>query len=603
MKKLKITFRSQKIIAVISPGDSILDAIREANLHINLPCGGKGICGKCTFKLLSGTLNTKPFKNEAIYLACTSKPLSDCEIELISELEINILNNDNKHLSNLNISKELSGTNKKNITVPEGFDQKELNDLINQNINQEYSITVEEIAWLLKNPIDSITITTDQNNNIIHVEEGNTTKQSYGLAIDLGTTTIDILLVNLNTGDIISNNSIYNPQSKFGADIISRIVYIEKYNALKELQQIAIDSINRVIKEILNIYTIRRENIYQVVISGNTTMSHIISGNDPSDVRNKDYHVLFNNITTLNNEDIVILANRNANMSLLPCISNYIGGDIIAGILSTQIHKSNGINLLIDLGTNGEIVLGNSEWLISCSCSAGPAFEGANISCGTRAISGAIDYIYINEKTLEVDYKTINNSEPIGICGTAVIDLIASMITAKIIDKQGKINRNLKHPRIRQKGAIYEYVIIYKDKSKTGEDITFNEIDIQNVIRAKAAIFAGMTTLIKSVGIDYNEVDKIYIAGTLGKYINFRNAVKIGLLPDVNMAKFEYFGNTSLMGSYIYLNNATLKDEISTMAKNITYLNLSDITDYMSFYVASHFIPHTNLELFPSFDS
>lgn len=603
MKKLKITFQSQNKTSTISAGDNILDAIRQANLHINLPCGGKGICGKCTFKLLSGILNTKqPYKLPDIYLACTSKPLSDCVIEIISNQEINILNNDNKHLNDLNFPKGLSGIKKTNMPIPKNANPEQFNTLIKEITAQQTSTIIEEIKQLLKKSVDSITITTDQNNNILHIEESNTTKDNYGIAIDLGTTTIDVALVDLNTGEIKSNSSIYNPQSKFGGDIISRIVYIEKYNALKELQQTAIDSINKIINNILSLYTIKQENIYQIIISGNTTMSHIISGTDPSHIRNENYEPIFHNITSLNNNHIGILTNINAIIQLLPCVSNYIGGDITAGILSTQIHKSNDINLLIDLGTNGEIVLGNSEWLISCSCSAGPAFEGANISCGTRAISGAIDSIYINEKTLEPNYKTINNAKAVGICGTAVIDLMASMITANIIDKQGKLNKHINHPRIRQKGSIYEYVIAYKEESETNEDITFNEIDIQNVIRAKAAIFAGMTTLLKSVGIDYNEIDNIYIAGTLGKYINFRNAVKIGLLPDVKMTKFEYFGNTSLMGSYIYLNNSSLKDEINTMAKNISYLNLSDIPDYMSFYVASQFIPHTNLELFPSFN-
>ena len=324
-----------------------------------------------------------------------------------------------------------------------------------------------------------------------------------------------------------------------------------------------------------------------------------ILGDDPAYIRSRVEVPEYNKVKEYNYNLTGIFVNKNAKTVVLPCVANYIGGDITGGILACGMHKSDNTKLLVDLGTNGELVLGNNSWMISCSCSAGPAFEGANISCGTRAVDGAISSISI-AADLEPEYETINNVNPFGVCGSALIDLLASMFDRGIVDRQGRIERDLNHKRIRANGNIYEYVIVFKEEFELERDIAINENDINNLIRAKAAIYAGINILLNEFGLGYGDIEKIIIAGTLGKHINFNNAVKIGLLPDIKVSRYEFAGNLSLMGASMYAINYQLRDELEEIANSVTYIDLSEKPEFNMSYTAGLFLPHTDLSLFPS---
>ena len=286
---------------------------------------------------------------------------------------------------------------------------------------------------------------------------------------------------------------------------------------------------------------------------------------------------------------------------LAPNVASYVGGDITAGVLSAGIWASEENVLFIDLGTNGEIVFGNQDYMMSCACSAGPAFEGGGIRCGMRASCGAIESIKIDPKTLEPRLSMIGNCDPIGICGSGIIDLICQMLLTGVIDRRGKIQKDLDNRRIRfDEHGIGEYVLAFKEEYNIENDITINEIDIDNFIRAKGAIYSGASVLLQSLGMDFSVIDKVYIAGGIGNSLNIENAIIIGLLPDVEREKFQYIGNSSLVGSYLALISRDAKNKLEEIASQMTYVELSVYPSYMDEFVSACFLPHTNIENFPT---
>ena len=397
----------------------------------------------------------------------------------------------------------------------------------------------------------------------------------------------------LTNGKIIDSASSYNEQISFGTDVISRIIYSQREKGIETLKAAVVSTINKLIDDICQNNNLIPSNIYQAVFAGNTTMMHILLGIVPNFLRIEPYVPAFFNYSPVANE-IGININKYASIYCYESFGSYVGGDISAGILASRMYKNDEISLLIDIGTNGEIVLGNADWLISCACSAGPAFEGAGVKNGSRAINGAIDSVKINNKSLEPEITVINKQKPIGICGSGMIDAIAELFKAGIIDRQGKFIKNSE--RIKDKS----YILVNIGEIDSDKEIVISESDIQNIVRTKGAIFAGIYSLLEYAGITLDEISKIYVAGGLGESIDFKNAVAIGLFPDIDRNKYEYLGNTSLKGCYLRLINYKEEQDIKKISEIMNYFDISEDEEYMNRFISSLFIPHTDLSLFPN---
>ncbi len=424
----------------------------------------------------------------------------------------------------------------------------------------------------------------------------------YGLAVDLGTTSVVAYLVDFATARVADPASAYNAQVAHGDDVISRIVYSQRGQGLYTLGRLATSTINELIKELATRNGFLPEDIHEVVVAGNTTMTHLLLGLDPKYLREEPYVPTVTTPPKLIARELDLSVNPLARVHCLPSVGSYVGGDITAGVISSGMFATELLTLFIDVGTNGEIVLGDKDWLISCACSAGPAFEGGEVQHGMRATTGAIEDVWISAETFEPTYRTVDNTRPQGICGSGLIDLLAELFVTGLLDKGGRFDRELvgATPRLREGAHGYEYVVVWAPESGVGHDIVLSESDVGSLVRAKAAIYAGFSVLCRSVGIDLASVEQILIGGAFGQYLNVEKAIQIGLLPDQPVERFHFLGNTSALGAYTTLLCVTSRHDALEVANKMTYLELSADNSFMEEYTSALFLPHTHLDAFPS---
>jgi len=438
---------------------------------------------------------------------------------------------------------------------------------------------------------------------------GDTERGLWGAAVDIGTTTVSLYLVDLLTGEVLTKAAEYNGQIKRGEDVISRIIYAGKNNGLAELQTIVVGTINELIERATRRTRIDPAKIYKMTVAGNSTMTHLLLGLPPSSIRLEPFVTAVNQPPPVRASELGLNIHPQANVDCLPGVASYVGADISAGVIGSQMCASEALTLFLDVGTNGETVLGDCDWLISCACSAGPAFEGAGVQDGMRATIGAIEEVWINSETYEPAYRVIPNPKleaqgqptpPRGICGSGLISLLSEMFITGVVDKSGNLNFNLGSSRIRQGNHGPEYVIAWGDESDHDRDIVITEVDIDNLMRAKGAIYAGFSVLAQSVGIELPMVERILIGGSFGQYINVEKAVQIGLLPDMPWDRFQFLGNTSLQGALLALLNREYRQQITEAATKMTYLELSADNTFYDAFTSALFLPHTDLTQFPS---
>jgi uncharacterized 2Fe-2S/4Fe-4S cluster protein (DUF4445 family) len=435
---------------------------------------------------------------------------------------------------------------------------------------------------------------------VLDIHPGNATKIRYGAAVDVGTTTVVVYLVDMTNGHIVGTASTYNSQVKCGDDVITRIVYATERNGLKELQELAVGNVNTLLADLCEKSAISPGMIDYIVVAGNTTMMHLFYGIDPANIREEPYIPAATFFPPIRGKSVGLALCPQAIIYSMPNVASYVGGDITAGVLVSQIHKQEAVSLFIDIGTNGEIVLGNKDWLVTAACSAGPAFEGSGIKFGMRAMEGAIEEVEIDPKTYEVNYRVIGDAKPIGICGSGMIDILAEMYLNRVIDQKGKIREEIRSKRVRRGEHGLEYVIAWRVESAINKEIVITEVDLDNLIRAKAAIYAGFATLLSHMGMKFDAVEKLYIAGGFGRYIDVERAISIGMLPDLPVEKFQFLGNTSIMGAYYGLLCDRLRHEAEEIAKRMTYVELSVSHSFMDEYMQALFLPHTDLNAFPT---
>ena len=636
---MKVTFQIEGATPVTiecNAGDNLLELARRANVAIDAPCSGNGSCGKCRVKLVEGELESHKSRHisdeeyEAGWrLSCCSKVQSDCTVfvpdiasayqsrmktaDLSSPKEIAIFEDCQAQLKASGIH---FTNNFRSVVVtmeaPTLENTMPDNERLTWAVEEALGVEKVEIPFCVMVKLAS---TLRQHNFAVCVKgelRGDTFRcmeicgpedtAIVGCAIDIGTTTVTMVLTDLTSGKLLAKGSSGNGQIRYGADVINRIIEQGRPGGKKKLQDAILkETLNPIIANLCKTAGISARSILRLSVGANTTMNHLFVGVDAESVRMEPYIPSFFRWEGLLAGDLKLPANPLAPVLIAPNIGSYVGGDITAGTLASGIWDKDEMSLFIDLGTNGEIVFGNRDFLMSCACSAGPAFEGGDISCGMRATDGAVEAVIIDKVTMDPTLSIIGDEgqKCVGICGSGIIDLISELFRCGIVNAKGLFVRDGARVR-RDAHGMGRYVVAFPEESETGREVALNEVDIDNFIRAKGAIFSAIDTLLKSVDMTVDMIDRVYVAGGIGSGINMRNAVNIGMFPDVEIEKFHYIGNSSLTGSYAMVLSDEATAKTGEVAANMTYLELSTYPGYMDSFVAACFLPHTDRSLFPN---
>jgi uncharacterized 2Fe-2S/4Fe-4S cluster protein (DUF4445 family) len=618
--KVKIT--PQNVYTTADNGEVLSEVLQRAGISLEAECGGQGTCGTCLMQVTEGNcewpgseLLSAEMVRDGYVLSCRAEIRGDITVN-IPETFPTLYSDDYSRYSmpepDIAVQAEMSPPAEKVVLEIEDISREESSSDLDRLISaiskrQELNCSLSTLRSLPENlrkengTVTATVIDMKKGSKIIKLEPGNTSDRHVGFACDIGTTTVALRLVELNTGKIIDTLSTYNDQIKCGADIISRIIYAGKKKRLRELNRLVLNTVNRLLDKILTLHKIQPDDITCAVFSGNTTMTHLFLGINPKYIREEPYVPAVKNVPVFNAAELRINIHPSAVVIFTPAVGSYVGGDITSGVLSAKLNKKHsGLELFIDIGTNGELVIMGEDWMIGCACSAGPAFEGVGIKCGMRASNGAIEFLDIKGDGTEVAYKVIGDEKPRGICGSGLIELTANLFSKGVIDRNGKFNTGTLNKRIRKKNNQYMFIIADVDETATGNEIYISEHDIANIIRAKAAIFSACSLLLKNVGLSFSDIEKVYVAGGFGCYLNIEKAITIGLFPDIALERFEYLGNTSLLGAYLALLSADYRNSLDEIAKSMTYIDLSSEANYMNEYTGALFLPHTDDSLFPS---
>ncbi len=628
--KYKVTFLPDNAAIDVDANTGLFRAAKAAGVYVLSSCGGKGNCGKCKVIVKQGGVESGKSRSfltaeeaeRGYVLACLSRIKDNLTIEIPPESRMQAkhkIATGAKTEELLRLMEAAGGCLESRIkrvylelsppTIDDNIadyerlrralDQKGL-DASHLHMNH---LVLKKLAHVLREGDWNVTVSVFKVSAVLEVLDiypGDATKTRYGAAIDIGTTTVVVYLVDMTSGRVIGASSTYNSQVKCGDDVITRIVYATERNGLKELQDLVVGNINTMLAELAEKNNVPPGMIDYIVVAGNTTMMHLFYGVDPAHIREEPYIPTAALFPLIRGKNVGFRIDPHAILYSMPNVASYVGGDITAGVLVSQIHKQDKVSLFIDIGTNGEIVLGNKDWLVTAACSAGPAFEGSGIKFGMRAMEGAIEEVEIDPKTYEVNYRVIGDVKPIGLCGSGMIDTLAEMYLTGVIDQKGKIREETGSKRIRRGESGLEYVLAWRVESAINKEIVITEVDLDNLIRAKAAIYAGFATLLSQMGIKFADIDKMYIAGGFGRYIDVERAVTIGMLPDLHVDKFVFLGNTSIMGAYYALLCDRLRHEAEEIARKMTYIELSVSRSFMDEYLSALFLPHTNLDAFPT---
>ncbi len=627
-----ITFTPSGETIEVPKGTSLLDAAILCELDVPAPCAGQGRCGRCRVLVTSGEVERRSNAGLATAeildgwaVACqTHAGEGAIEIEVperkkekvrphghaIAEPESLPITCD--YLQNPAV-RTFSVT----IDPPTLEDQTSDFDRLCRALTQQHGIEGmrAELPMLRRLGKDlrmanwKVSVTLEMRDwvygaylppRLVRIYPDAFPHASMGLAVDLGTTSVVAYLVDFHTGRVVDSASAYNKQIVCGDDVISRIIYAKREKGLERLHNLVIETINELLKELEDRNGIEPYEIHEIALAGNTTMIHLLLGVEPRYLREEPYIPTMSAAPKLVAGELGLDANMLARVHILPSVGSYVGGDITAGVISSGMYATDKLTLFIDIGTNGEMVLGNKDWLLSCACSAGPAFEGGGVRHGMRASPGAIEDVFIDDATLEPTFRTIDDAPAVGICGSGLIDLLGELFLTGMVDKSGHIDRDAPTERVRVFDGVPEYVVCWAGEGGAEKDITLTESDVTSLLRAKAAIYAGFEVLCASVGVDLADVEQIFIGGAFGQYLNVEKAIRIGLLPDQPVERFHFLGNTSALGAFAALLCVSARHEVNDVASKMTYLELSADNTFMDEYTSALFLPHTDLTGFPS---
>ncbi len=635
MSECTITFLPHERVITVSSGESLIRAALQAGVHINASCGGEGVCGKCRVLVEKGTVAggtserlSKEDIDKGYRLACLVKVSEDITVRIPIESSID------KSVMNLQATPRRTATiqqmdfeslkeeglfippvEKIFLTLAPPDSQNNMPDVTrlieylkleaNEHKLELTLPVIRKLPGTMRASDFQVTVTiirpvrSDGKNLITNVQAGDKTGENYAVAMDIGTTTIYGQLINLLTGECLAEAGDFNGQISYGEDVITRIMYAEKPGGLDKLQQVVVGTINSVLEKIIRQSKVDREDISTITFSGNTTMTQLFLAIDPRNIRRAPYVPTATLYPPFTATTIGVTINEHCIALLYPQVSSFVGGDIVAGVMGSGMYRKEELTLFLDIGTNAELVVGNKDWLACTACSAGPAFEGGGIEFGMRAAKGAIEDFSMNPVTFEPMIFTIGDVRPKGICGSGLITMAAVMFEMGLINNRGKFNRDLGTPRVRKNNHVWEYVVAWKDETQIDRDIALTEPDLDNLIRAKGAIYSGCMTLLEEVGLSMDTVEHIILAGGFGSYIDLEKAMVLGLLPEVDPERVTFIGNGSLMGARMSSLTNRIRKDVVAVTQKMTNFELSETHSYMDNYIAAMFLPHTEIEKFP----
>ncbi len=635
MADCSIKFLPHERTISVPAGESLLRAALEAGVHINASCGGEGVCGKCRVLVEQGEVSeglserlSKEDIEKGYRLACLTKISEDVTIRIPVESGVDksvmhmqvtprrtaiIQHPDFESLKEEGLF--ISPVEKVYLELPPPDAQNNMPDVTrlveylkleaNEHKLELTLPVIRKLSKILRDYDFKLTLTLVRpvrdggKTLILDIQGGDVTSENYAIALDIGTTTIYGQLIDLSTGECLGEAGDFNGQISYGEDVITRLIYAEKPGGLDKLQEVVVATINGVLERILKQSKVDRENIATITFSGNTTMTQLLLSIDPSNIRRAPYVPTATLYPPFRASLVGIEVNDHALALVYPQVSSFVGGDIVAGVMGSGMYMNEELTLFLDIGTNAELVVGNKDWLACTACSAGPAFEGGGIEFGMRAAKGAIEDFSIDPVSFEPMIFTIGDVRPKGICGSGLITMTAVMFEMGLINNNGKFNRELDTPRIRKRDDVWEYVLAWKDDTQIDRDIALTEPDIDNLIRAKGAIYSGCMTLLEEVGLSLDMVEHIILAGGFGSYIDLEKAMTIGLLPEIDPDRVTFIGNGSLMGARMSSLTNRIRKDVVEVTKRMTNFELSETPSYMDNYVAAMFLPHTEIEKFP----
>lgn len=635
MAEHNVKFDVAKESVKIPTGTLVAEAAQIAGVEIMQPCGGQGRCGRCAVLVSNGTVrrrSTLRLSSEDVEkgyaLACQSVIEHDVSIIVPPQEQIERRLTTDRTVAEVIVpvgyDPKQSQTIRRialELSIPSMDDQTDDWSRLQRALRRQAGVdevkvslevlkslgsVLREGGWQVTAILESQTWDCPEcPARLIELLPGRIAYEEplWGIAIDIGTTTVTLWLVNLISGEVVAQVAEYNSQISRGEDVVSRIIYASKNGGGRHLQDLILKTINELLERACKRVNVDPQEVYKATITGNSTMMHLLLGIPASSIRLSPFVTAVNHIPTLLGKEVGIEIHPEATVDCLPGVASYVGADISAGVLSSGMESTEKLTLFMDVGTNGETVLGTREWLVTCACSAGPAFEGAGVQFGMRATKGAIEEVWINSENLEPTYRVIGGIKPRGFCGSGLISLLAEMFMTGVIDKGGHLNTQTGCERIREGEHGLEYVVAWGNETTIGEDIAITHVDIDNLIRAKAAIFAGFTVLADSVGVPLESVEQVLIGGSFGKYINVEKAIQIGLLPDMPWDRFQFLGNTSVQGAYHALLKKEMRGRIKEIAANMTYIELSADNTFYDAFTSALFLPHTDIKRFPSVET
>ena len=635
MPRYTVTFKPHDVQVAVQDGETLIRAAMEAGVHVNASCGGEGVCGKCRVIVEDGTVEggfseklDSADREKGVRLACQARVKSDLTVRIPVESAIDTGGIDRQppprrkaRISQMNLDdlKDrglfVPPVEKRYLALPEPTSMDHLPDVTRLvsflKLNcDEHRLAVDlpvirKIPDLLREGGFKVTATLarpvqdGRKTRIINIQPGDTTDRNFAIAMDIGTTTVYGQLVDLRSGDVLSQCGDFNGQISYGEDVISRIVYAEKSGGLEKLHEVVIGTVNKLIRKMIKRAAVDPDMISTITLAGNTTMTQLLLKVNPRYIRRSPYVPASTLYPPIRAVDLGMALGDHVTALVYPAVSSYVGGDIVAGVMGSGMYRTDEMTLFMDIGTNAEIVIGNRDWLACAACSAGPAFEGGGVQHGMRAARGAIEDFSIDPVSLEPMIVTVGNVRPRGICGSGLITMVAALFEAGVINNSGKFNRDLDTPRIRQTEGIYEYVLARAEDTQIDRAVVLTEIDIENLIRAKGAVYSGCVTLLSEVGMSMEDVDRIILAGGFGSYVNLEKAMTIGLLPEMDPGRITFVGNGSLLGAKMSSLTNRIRKDVVEVTRKMTNFELSETVSYMDHYVAALFLPHTDMNRFP----
>jgi uncharacterized 2Fe-2S/4Fe-4S cluster protein (DUF4445 family) len=629
----QVVFHPKGRTVEVPVGTNLLEAAILAGVEVNSACAGKGVCGRCRV-VVEGAVDsprsdriTEGEWDTGYRLACQAQVTGDCTVFVPEESQLRPMQIvggkveiDLKELSPL-VNARCVHLRAPTLQDNEG----DLERLLKQMGLGPGSLgcplpLLRALPGLFRDSAGAVTVFYDHR-RLVDIRPWDATSRNFGVALDVGTTTVALQLVDLNSGASIAQVADYNKQLIHGEDVLTRIMFAEE-QGVERLRHLVVDTVNHMLTRVCQVgegdtghgNEICATEINAMSVAGNTVMMHLLLGLDPRHIRRDPYISVSNMFPSFSAAELELKTNPQATVYLVPGRASYVGGDIVADVVASGMCQRKGVSLLIDVGTNGEVVLGNRDWLLACSASAGPAFEGGEVCQGMRAGDGAIEKVSLREG---VEFSTIGNVRPKGICGSGLIDLLAQLFLTGVLDKKGHLQDDT---RVRQGENGKEYVLVYsKDAQRNGydlkaigmagctvekverrRDITISEPDIANIIRTKAAIYAAAEVLLDTTDMSFGDLERVHIAGGFGHHIDLDNAVAIGLLPDLPRERFTFLGNASLEGARLCLLSEGMRAQALQVHRSMTYVELSTDQRFFDRFSSASFLPHTDLDRFPS---